>query len=235
MNVLNVHLKYTCEGIIIMAKYNPATTRESLLEAACDVFCRKGFRDATIAEISKLAGTNIASVNYHFRSKETLYIEAWRRSFQESIKAHPLDGGLSDDAPVEDRLRAHIFATISRLADKNNKEFWFVQREFASPTGLLEEVIREEITPVRKITENLVRELLGPHASKDDTFYCEVSIMSQCVNPMVTGNRLPEKNKNQAGPPRIRDINAYTDHVLKFSLAGIKAARKNAEQKKKNG
>ncbi|MEN6420461.1 MAG: CerR family C-terminal domain-containing protein [Smithella sp.] len=219
-----------------MPRENAIRTRKCLLDAASDIFCQKGFRDATIAEISKRAGTNIAAVNYHFRNKEALYIEAWRCAFQESIKAHPLYGNLSKDAPAEERLRAHISATISRLADKNNKEFWFVQREFANPTGLLEEVMREEVTPLREKTENLVRELLGPHVSHDDVFFCEMSIMNQCINPMVAGNRLPENGKNQSGPPRIKDTKAYTEHVVKFSLAGIKAVRKNAEMKsvKKN-
>ena len=179
------------------------------------------------------AGTNIASVNYHFGNKETLYIEAWRCAFQESMKAHPPDGNLSKNAPVEERLRAHISATINRIADKNNKDFWFVQREFTNPTGLLEEVMREEFTPLREKTEHLVRDLLGSHVSSEEVFFCEMSIMNQCINPMVAGNRLSDNGKNQSGPPRIENIKAYTEHVLKFSLAGIKAIRKSAEQKNK--
>lgn len=218
--------------MINMPRENAIRTRKSLLEAACDVFSRKGFRDTTIAEISERAGANIAAVNYHFRSKEILYVEAWRCAFQESLKAHPLDDGLSNDAPAEERLRAHIYATISRLADKKNKEFWFVQRELVNPTGLLEEVMKEEITPIRKKTENLARELLGPHASDNDVFFCETSIISQCINPMVIRNGLPKKGKNQAGPPRIENIKAYMDHVVEFSLAGITAIRKKRGTKK---
>ena len=73
-----------------MPREDTIRTRKSLLDAACEIFARKGFRDTTIAEISKRAGTNIAAVNYHFSSKETLYVEAWRRAFQESVKELPL-------------------------------------------------------------------------------------------------------------------------------------------------
>src|SRR4030042_2219864 len=132
-----------------------AKTRKSLLDAACEIFAQKGYRDTTIAEICAQAGTNIAAVNYHFGNKENLYIEAWRCAFHESLKAHPPDGGLSDNAPAEDSFRAHVKATIGRLADKNNREFWFVQREFNNPTGLLEEVMRKEINPLQKKTECL--------------------------------------------------------------------------------
>jgi AcrR family transcriptional regulator len=208
-----------------------ARTRKSLLQAAGEIFADKGYRDATIADICGRAGTNIAAVNYHFGNKETLYIEAWRRSFRESLKAHPPDGGVSDDAPPEERLRAHVAALVRRMADKNNREFWFVQREFANPTGLLEEVMREEIHPLQKRTEDLVRELLGPLISDMEVKFCETSIISQCINPMVVRRKWEGKDVGKGGPPEINDIEAYAEHVVKFSLAGIQAIRKNAEAK----
>jgi TetR/AcrR family transcriptional regulator, regulator of cefoperazone and chloramphenicol sensitivity len=103
-----------------------ARTRKNLLDAACEIFAEKGYRDTTISEISARSGANIAAVNYHFGNKERLYVEAWRCAFQESLTAHPPDGGVNDHAPPEDRLRAHVKAMLQRLADKNNREFWFV-------------------------------------------------------------------------------------------------------------
>jgi TetR/AcrR family transcriptional regulator, regulator of cefoperazone and chloramphenicol sensitivity len=214
-----------------MPREDAIRTRKSLLDAACEIFSQKGFRDTTIAEISEQAGANIAAVNYHFGSKETLYIEAWRCAFQESIKAYPPDGDVNNNASAEERFRAHVKATIGRLADKNNRDFWFMQRELVNPTGLLEEVMRQEIHPLQKKTESIVRELLGPHVSDQDIQFCETSIMSQCINPMVIGKKMHGKNKTLPGPPKINDINAYADHVVKFSLAGIQAVREDAESK----
>jgi TetR/AcrR family transcriptional regulator, regulator of cefoperazone and chloramphenicol sensitivity len=171
------------------------------------------------------------AVNYHFGSKETLYVEAWRRAFLESLKAHPPDGGVSDDAPPEERLRADVTAILRRMADKNNKEFWFVQREFVNPTGLLEEVMKENIHPLQKRTEDLVRELLGPLISDTEVQFCETSIISQCINPMVMRRKWEGKDVGKGGPPEINDIEVYADHVVKFSLAGIQAIRKSAESK----
>ena len=216
---------------MIIQREDTARTRKSLLDAAGEIFAEKGYRDATIAEICGRAGTNIAAVNYHFGNKETLYIESWRCSFIESLKAHPPDGGVSDDAPPEERLRAHVTATVRRMADKNNKEFWLVQREFANPTGLLGEVMRQEIYPLQKRIQGLVRELLGPHVSNRDVQFCETSIINQSVNPMVVGRKMKSQAAGKGGPPQIKDIAAYADHVVKFSLAGIQAIRENAESK----
>ena len=46
-------------------------TRNRLLITASRIFAEKGFQETTIAEICEQAETNIASVNYHFRDKET--------------------------------------------------------------------------------------------------------------------------------------------------------------------
>ena len=206
-----------------------ARTRGKLLAAAGEIFAEKGFRETTIAEICLKAGTNIAAVNYHFGSKEALYSEAWRQAFAQSIEAHPPDGGVAVDAPPEERLRGQVTALLHRITDPSNREFRFMQREFSNPTGLLEEVTREEIRPLQQRTEQVVRELLGPQIAEQVVKFCEVGIISQCINPMVIcSGRAPGKESPE-GPQRIDDIEAYARHVVAFSLAGLSAVRAAVE------
>lgn len=47
-------------------------TREKIMEVAINLFAVKGFDGATIREIAQLANVNVASLNYHFKSKENL-------------------------------------------------------------------------------------------------------------------------------------------------------------------
>jgi TetR/AcrR family transcriptional regulator, regulator of cefoperazone and chloramphenicol sensitivity len=205
-------------------------TSKKLLAAASEVFAEKGYRDATIAEICKRAGTNVASVNYHFRNKEALYAEVWRHAFSESMKAHPPDGGVSNTAPPEERLRGQMTALLSRITDENNKEYLIGQKELANPTGLLNEVIREEIWPLQKKMESLIRELLGPHASEKQIHFSAVSIVTQCRNPIVVRRGWKKNRGDKHDPFRVDDVEAYADHVTKFSLAGIRAIREETEK-----
>ncbi|MBN2033269.1 MAG: CerR family C-terminal domain-containing protein [Deltaproteobacteria bacterium] len=208
-----------------------AKTPSNLLASASDLFADKGYREATIAEICERAGANIAAVNYHFGDKETLYKEAWRRAFYESVKAHPPDGGVNENAPPEGRLRGRVHALLHRVADENNREFLFVQKELASPTGLLDEVIEEELRPLQEKMEAVIGELLGPRASNMQVRFCAISIVSQCINPAVMRKGHKGKEKAKFGPPRIDDVTAYADHVVKFSLSGIQAIRREVEKK----
>jgi hypothetical protein len=62
--------------------------------------------------------------------------------------------------------------------------------------------------------------------------FCAISIINQCINPMIAVKGRKEKREGKDGPPEIEDIEAYSKHVVKFSLAGIRAIRDEAETKK---
>lgn len=207
-----------------MIRKKSEAKKEKLLAVAGDVFIEKGFRDATVAEICSRAEANISAVNYHFRSKEALYQEAWRHSFTESIKTYPLDGGINEASPAEERLRGQLTAIIRRIADENNKDFFIAQMEMINPTGLLQEVMKSELIPMREQTSAVVRELLGPGATEDQVHYCEISIISMCVHPMIM-QRIARRTKDKNVPTIIEDITAFADHVVTFALAGINAVR----------
>jgi AcrR family transcriptional regulator len=206
-------------------------TRERLLDSASTIFAEKGFRAATIKEISEKAGANIAAVNYHFGSKEQLYVEAWRYAFNNSIKAHPPDGGISLDAPAEERLKGQIKALIYRISDPHNREFKIMQQELYDNTGLLERVFRELLEPLRMRTLQLVVEILGPSVPQQLAEYCEVSIISQCITPLLS-EKWSRQGRTQAGSQRKRvfNIHKYAQHVAEFSLAGLKAVRMHYEE-----
>lgn len=200
-------------------------TKQGLLSAGREIFAEKGFRDATIAEICERAGANVAAVNYHFGDKANLYRESWRYSFRKSMEAYPPDGGVSDDAPPEERLKGQISALLHRIADKENREFFIVLKELANPTGLLDEVIRDDVDGLHGRMETVVRELLGSQATDKLVLFYTISIMTQCANMIVAETpREPEK-QNKICLHRIDDIEAYIDHVVQMALAGMAATR----------
>ncbi len=54
-------------------------TRESLIDAAVEVFGRDGFRAASTRSIADLAGVNQALIGYHFGGKPGLYLAVFDR------------------------------------------------------------------------------------------------------------------------------------------------------------
>jgi TetR/AcrR family transcriptional regulator, regulator of cefoperazone and chloramphenicol sensitivity len=201
-------------------------TRQSLLSAGRELFAEKGYRSTTIAEICERAGANVAAVNYHFGDKATLYSESWRYAFLKAMEAHPPDGGVRHDAPPEERLRGQISSLLGRISDKDNKQFFIILKELANPTGLLDEVMRDEVDSENKRLEAVIRELLGDQAPDMQVQFFIISTITQCVNMIVAETSREKEKQNSFCLPKIGDMEAYIDHVASLVLAGIYAARK---------
>ena len=211
---------------------NPVKTRMRLLIAASRIFAEKGFQEATIAEICEQAETNIASVNYHFRDKESLYLEAWRYAFNNELRTHPPDGGVGPDAPAEQRLAGRIRSLIARIADDRSYSFAIINKEMAQPTRLLPEILEKEINPQRLQMLALIRECLGPDTPDKHMQFCHASIIGQVFHLL----KMKHLQNSAQIPFKLLDMldsNAFAEHVVQFSLAGIQAIRIQFEQDKK--
>ena len=200
-------------------------TRQNLLVAAGEIFARKGFREATIAEICRQATANTAAINYHFGSKDALYVESWRYAFSQSLTTYPLDGGIPAEASAEERLRGRILAIMRRIIDPQSHEFDIFHKEMASPTGLLVKAIQESVEPIFQGIALLVGELLGKELREHEVQLCTMSIRAQCFGPLLHARRcktapgLPPTGLD----PLLDDVEQLADHVTRFSMAGIRA------------
>ena len=199
-------------------------TRNRLLTAASRIFAEKGFQESTIAEICEQAKTNIASVNYHFRDKETLYLESWRFAFNRELSLYPPNGGVTTEASAEQRLAARIRSLISRVADDNSYSFAIINKEMAQPTRLLADILEKEINPQRLQMLSLLKECLGQAASDQQIQYCHASIMGQCFQ-LLRLKHMQNARHFRSHPGDLSDSKAFAEHIVQFSLAGIQAIR----------
>ena len=205
-------------------KKTQGKTRDRLLTAASRIFAEQGFQESTIADICERAETNIASVNYHFGDKETLYLEAWRYAFNQELDNYPSDGGIAEDAPAEQRLAGRIRSLIARVADQNSYSFAIINKEMAQPTRLLVDILEKEINPQRLKMLALLKECLGQAATEQHIHYCHTSIMGQCFQ-LLRLKHMKNAQNFPHYPSDLSDSKAFADHVEQFSLAGIQAIR----------
>jgi AcrR family transcriptional regulator len=203
-------------------------TRRNLLASASEIFAKKGFRDATIAEICRQANANVAAANYHFGGKEALYVESWRFAFAKSLNTYPPNGGVAENAPIEEQLRGRILAIMRRIIDPQSYELDIFYNEMANSTGLLAETVRQSIEPIFRGFAAIVRELLGNQPPEQQVRLCLMSIHAQCFGPLMR-----ERRRKIVSPDplpassewNLDDLETLVDHVTRFSLAGIREIR----------
>src|SRR6516225_3507431 len=88
--------------------------QERLLEAAEQVFGEKGFKAASVREICKQAGANIAAVNYYFGDKERLYIEAVKYAHRGCVEGMNFPQWRPETPPLE-KLREFIRVMVTNM------------------------------------------------------------------------------------------------------------------------
>lgn len=86
--------------------------RTRLLEAAGDLFARKGYAATTVREIVERAGVTKPVLYYHFGSKEGIYLALMREAFD--IFNATLDGALAGGGSARQRIE-RVFASVFEL------------------------------------------------------------------------------------------------------------------------
>jgi AcrR family transcriptional regulator len=195
-------------------------TRERLLDAACDLFGRKGYRDARVADICRRAGTHSAAVTYYFGGKAALYVEAWQQAFDRDVVP---DMAMSADASPEDRLGIMIYALIRKFCDRGASGQFsrMYLMELANPTHLIVEDWRKLIEPRRQNLLGIIREMVGPDTAQEKVLFCELSIINQCRAFLIPGRNDLEYLVQRPLTPKL--IQKLADHITRFSIAGIRS------------
>lgn len=200
-------------------------TPAQLVAAAAGVFAESGFRGATVRDICRRAGANVAAVNYHFGGKEGLYAEVLRhglRAALERLSAPPESVGTSS-APesAEARLRRFVVSFLERLlaTGPDGCHGRLMMREMVDPTPALDTVVAGEIRGMTRYLEGLVAELLGPKASPEQIALGAASVVSQVVFYHHCRGVIPQAFPGLAVVSE--DPERLAEHIVRFSMAGL--------------
>jgi AcrR family transcriptional regulator len=194
-------------------------TRMRLLDAAGEVFAEKGLQAATVREICRRAGANVASVNYYFGGKDQLYIEAVRHAHC-APDAYPTETW-PPDAPAADKLRSFIAQMLAGVLDRNRPS-WHAQlmlREMTHPTDACRELVEATLRPRMQMLQEIVDELMPSVTAEPDRHLTAFSIVGQCVffnrgNPIAALLVGEEEYETY-------DVDRLADHISRFSLAAV--------------
>lgn len=199
------------------------STRERILEAAGEVFARQGFEHATVREICASAHVNISAVNYYFRDKESLYIEAVRRAHQRVLANVP-PAVWPPETPPQEQLRLFVRALCTRMLT-SHKLGWPMQlmmRELIEPTIACQAIVEDFIRPQFETLLGVVDRLGGGRFAPEQRYRIAFSIVGQCmfyhVSAPIVRALVPEEWASEA-----LDVERIADHVTRFSLAAIES------------
>lgn len=196
-------------------------TRDKLIEAAGFVFAERGYRAATIREICRRAGANVAAVNYTFGDKMGLYTEVLRHSVRAAQTA-AMSAALDSSLSPEDTIRGVIRARLMSLCQETRPDWHFrlVMHEFSHPTAAMGRVVDEGMRPIYERVRKAVGQIIGLPPEHETTRLSLNSIIGQILfytfSRPVLAHLQPELKLTPSQLDRI------ADHIVDFSLAYLK-------------
>jgi AcrR family transcriptional regulator len=199
-----------------------AATRRALLFAAADVFAKCGFRNATIRDICRRAGANVAAINYHFGDKAGLYLEVLAeqsRVVRERFAARPAD---AESLSPERQLAAFVRTFLQRVLspDVHARHGRIMIREMVDPTDALDRLVKEAIRPDAERLMAIMRAMLGPDLPAPTIRLCGMSVVGQilfsCHCQPVIRRLFPDL------PADASRLDELAEHITRFSLAALK-------------
>lgn len=203
-------------------------TRSRLLKAAVRVFAERGYEGATVREICRAAGVNIALVNYHFGDKLELYIEVIRFAIDAEAKMELVNRALDRNADPCDALREIVTGGIERLLGERGQfglHLRFLMNELAQPTAAASRVADECFRPFYDRIRSVVGRILNLPVDHQTTRLCTHSVMGQVAHycqarPML--QRLWPEMKFNAEQRKL-----VANHIVDFSLAYLRSQRRS--------
>ena len=199
------------------------TTKERILDAAESLFANSGFQATSMRDITGEAGVNLASINYHFGSKEALLTALVERHFApvnrrriellDELEARPVGA-----VKLEDLVRAFLSPPFELFASNTKKRatlLRLVGRLHSEP-----DEIRAAFTVALQPT--LLRftsafQKASPLISPEEVIWRTQFLVGAMAHTMLLGQSFPIEAARQADPPDLLEA------LIMFGTAGFKA------------
>jgi AcrR family transcriptional regulator len=203
-----------------------AATKAAVFNAAERLFALHGFQNVSVRDITAEAGVNLASVNYHFGSKDALLFEIFRKRTSELNRErarmlHEANARHDGKPPVREILEAYFAPPLRWAAPDNDRRIsvQFIIRARSEGTEEMREVLRNDVSHLARFADALMA--ARPDLPKEDVYW-----RLHFVLGIVHNNRFAEFDRLHVlsgGLTREGDVDALLRRMLDFAEAGFTA------------
>jgi len=199
------------------------STRERILGVAETLFARHGFAGASLRQVTAAANVNLAAVNYHFGSKESLIEEVFRRRLDE-LNRHRLaalaEAGAKSDPTLEDVLDAFVRPALEQSMDSAGGAAFVrvLARAYAEHDERLRKFLSDNYGHVLREFAAAFARLL-PHLDKEELYWRLDIVAGALTYAMADFGMI--KRKNDVSENSHREQTAR--HLVRFAAAGLRA------------
>jgi AcrR family transcriptional regulator len=201
--------------------------REAILTAAEELFSNNGFNAVSVRDIAQAAGANPGSVTYHFKSKDGLLLEIYRRHCGPmNLRRSELLAAAKRVRDLQDRLeaivRAYVLPAFSSGSDLAGGGARFTRlRAVMSAEG--NEVVRRIIAQTFDDTSHAFIDAIHdslPHIPRKDIVWRSHFLLGALYYTLVTPERVSRLSRGAADGA---DAGHAIEELVRATVASLQA------------
>ncbi len=194
-------------------------TRARLLDAAGQLFAQQGFAETTSKAIAQLAGADLASINYHFGSRNGLYRAVLLEAHRRVVDLEDIQRIAASGIDAEQRLRAVLDGIVRRAKRPKAWHPRVLARELMAPSSHLQVLVEEAVPPKMIAIGQILSEISGIPARDPALLRCLLSVAAPCMMMIVFGRDVPGPLQQVMRGSR----EVLVTHLHAFAIAGLRA------------
>lgn len=163
-------------------KEKTENTEERILNAAKQVFLKKGMAGARMQEIANEAGINKSLLHYYYRSKDKLFLAVFRLAIQDFIPE--IKSIIFSDALVTEKIERFVEEYMNVLLNNPFVPLFILQEIQRDPDRLLNIFLEEGIQP-QQVLEQFEKAVQNEEIRSIDPKHLLINILSLCIFPFA--------------------------------------------------
>lgn len=197
-------------------------TRASLLSAGMSLFASRGFDGTSVRDITRVAGTNLGAVTYHFGSKRALYEAVLQHGLSPLVEG--VAAAAASPVPALDRLDAVVDLFFEYLSETPEMPHLLLQEVAAGkpPPEPVMLILQKNLANIRGI---LSQGREDGSIRDGHPVLSAVSIVSQPVYLSVMAPMLKAAGGIDLQDPATR--RAVAEHVKTFVRTGLASGQES--------
>jgi len=203
-----------------------AATKAAVFATAERLFAVEGFQKVSVRDITAQAGVNLASVNYHFGSKDALLFEIFRRragalNRERARRLHEANDRHGGKPPLREILEALMGPPLRWGAHDSDRRIsvQFLIRARSEGTPEMRQALANDVSHLVRFAEALIAAC--PHLQPEDVYWrLHFCLGIQHNNRFVEFERLDLLSK---GLTQGSDNESLLVRMLDFAEAGFRA------------
>lgn len=191
-------------------------TRALIIECAGNLIGNLGYEKVTSKAICQMAKVNMAAVNYHFGSRDGLYLAVLEEVHNYFISLDALQRLYASDCTSKEKIERFFDFFLESVLDEKSWHVKVWAREVLAPSSFVKQVLSEQALPKINVVMKIFSEYTGLAEDDPKLYTCYFSAMS----PLMMGAFIRRNNMEEIAP-HIGNAARQTKLIKEFIFAGL--------------